>query len=278
MKSAPWITLILVLGCGCAAGEAQIGKIALGGCNAAEQGRSDKAAVAAFVSKMWDSKGIGGLDPLEVMEFKWVDLAGNGRCELVFTCWGAAVSSLYIEWQDSSQVLPGEANVEVRHANIGEKENTFNSSIRDLNGDGKKEIIMSSYLAPRGRRGADVTPVWPQVYRLQGEKYVPASADFPEFYDSEILPSLNKEIDETPQAEETTVAALEMERDKIARVLGRAPNAGLGKARLWATSGDPEMIENAIDVFRDIPGHEAEARAAQQSWTEALQRRRAAAQ
>ena len=53
-----------------------------------------------------------------------------------------------------------------------------------------------------------------------------------------------------------------MERDKILRMLGRDPTAGLQRAREWAASSDPDLIDDASIVFRDIGGHEDEARAA----------------
>jgi hypothetical protein len=53
-----------------------------------------------------------------------------------------------------------------------------------------------------------------------------------------------------------------MERDKILRMLGRDPTAGLQQAREWAASSDPDLIDDASIVFRDIGGHEDEARAA----------------
>jgi hypothetical protein len=62
-------------------------------------------------------------------------------------------------------------------------------------------------------------------------------------------------------------------RDKIRRVLGRDPNAGLENAGQWATSDNPDLIDDAVDVFRDIGGHEDEARAAEQARKEAFRRR-----
>lgn len=274
MKYAPSITLIVALWCSCVGCRAQIGNTAQEGCSAAMRGRSDKASVASFVSKIWSSQGLVALNPAELIEFRWADLAGDGKCELVFTTWGAAFTNLYIEWQDNSQVLQGEANLRTKVA----MKKTFLSSIRDLDGDGKKEIIMDSYLGAGGRRGANPTPEWPQVYRLHGEKYVPASKDFPDYYENEILPDLNQKITSTPQSQNTVLAALEMQRDKIQRVLGINLDAGLGEARQWATSKNPEMIENAMIVFRDIPGHEDEANAAEKAWKQAQQLQREPAQ
>ncbi len=130
---------------------------------------------------------------------------------------------------------------------------------------------MDSYLDPSGARGANPSPVWPQIYRLQGEKYVPASKDFPEYYQTKVLPQLDKRLAGMPPSayEETLV----MQRDKILRVLGIDPTAGLAEARQWAQSDDPNKIYNAWCVFHDIPGHQAEANAAWKAWGEALHRR-----
>ncbi|HUY82069.1 MAG TPA: hypothetical protein VMU92_10140 [Acidobacteriaceae bacterium] len=155
---------------------------------------------------------------------------------------------------------------------------SYRNGVTDINGDGKKEVVVYSYLDPAGRRGGGPTPEWPKVYRLKGEKYVPATRDFPgiyDFYNREVLPQLNAKLDKeermlSPRYLELGVATLEMQRDKILRFLGLDPRAGLKKARQWAKSGNPDMIYNAYCVFHDIPGHEAEARAAKQAEIEAF--------
>lgn len=58
------------------------------------------------------------------------------------------------------------------------------------------------------------------------------------------------------------LASLLMRRDKILRVLGRDPNAGLAGAREWVKSDDPELVQDAVDVFEDIGGHQQELGAA----------------
>jgi len=269
MKNAGLVTVIVALCCGCSVLGAQegIGDLALRGCSAARNGRSDKASVAALINKLADP-GVEPLKPEEVGEFEFIDLAGDGRCELVMgVSSGPAVSFVWIYWQDHFQALMGLTD--------------FKKGIRDLNGDGKKEIIVHSYLDLAGRRSAgSPTPEWPEVYRLQGEKYVPASKDFPAYYDSEVLPKLDKEIAEPRSPDQAAeyyydakIAALEMQRDKILRVLGRDPDAGLQEARRWAASDNPALISDAVDVFRDIPGHEAEVSAAEQAEKRALRYR-----
>ncbi len=251
---------VLILFCTCLTCGAQIDKIPWNASNCAKLNSSDKTAVAAFVNGLGDSDPGTRLDPSRIGQFRWVDLAGDGRCELVMTVsTGPNYAALWVYWQDHFQAIAGGADLK--------------EGIKDLNGDGKKEIVVYSYLDPAGGRAAlGSTPVWPEVYRLQGERYVPASKDFPQLYDLEILPKLDKQIAKTLALQTGVAAALEMQRDKILRVLGRDPNAGLEKARYWATTDDPELIWDAVDVFRDIGGHEEELRAAEQAGKRAWQR------
>lgn len=254
MKRAAIACLVLLLCCRCFASGAQIGKMPWNASNCAKLNSSDKAAVVDFVNGLRNPGVLERLDPYSVGQFRWVDLVGNGGCELLFTTHYPAISFLTIYWQQnpgfSSQSLMGVADLK--------------NGIRDLDGDGKKEIIIDSYLDSTGAHLGSVI-LWPQVYRLEGEKYVPASRDFPQFYDLKILPKLDKEIAETPTLQTVRVAALEIQRDKILRVLGRDPNAGLEKARYWMTSDDPRIVWDAYLVFNDIPGHEAEAKAAKET-------------
>jgi len=121
---------------------------------------------------------------------------------------------------------------------------------------------------------------------------VEASRDFPNFYDTEVLPQLEKEIGkdrallaaqqakptprdpldeewrETPRA----LAAEIMARDKILRVLGRDSTAGLAQAREWMKSPDPQLVDAADDVLTDIGGHEQEALAARRARLRLLER------
>ena len=58
------------------------------------------------------------------------------------------------------------------------------------------------------------------------------------------------------------LAALIMTRDKILRVLGRDPTAGLAQAREWTASPDPVLVDDAVSVFMDIGGHDQDVAAA----------------
>lgn len=154
-------------------------------------------------------------------------------------------------------------------------------TVRDLNGDGKDELILYSYLDSDGYRGAQPTPMWPKVYRLQNGKYIEANVDFPDFYTDEVLPQVDKEISNAQRLwppgspGEAGVAVLEMQRDKILRMLGRNPTAGLEQARGRANSQNLQLVENAIVVFRDMGGHEEDVHAAELAAKSAAARDRA---
>jgi hypothetical protein len=272
MKKTLIMALALVLGLASAGFGVEIGDLAWNESNIKTLRAADKAAVAHFMNKLGSGDdSITAVKPSDILEFEWVDLAGDGKYELVLTeSSGPNAYFLSIYWQEGpgkfrDQSLPGAA--------------TLKTAIRDLDRDGTDEIVLYVSLDPSGFRGARATPVWPRVYRLHDGEYVDASSDFPEFYTDEVLPKLDQEIAGArrkwpPGSEfETNAAVLEMQRDKILRVLGRDPTAGLAEAREWARSQDPDMIENAIVVFRDIGGHEAEARAAEQASKRAWQQR-----
>jgi hypothetical protein len=160
----------------------------------------------------------------------------------------------------------------------------------DLDGDGSEELIKFDSLEshrPRWRTKFIPNGTWPSVYRLRDGKYVEASRDFRSFYQKEILPKLDKAIVKArkeivrvaekikPPAridssdhdywlmQTRYLAALIMCRDKILRVIGTDPAAGLAQAREWMNSQDPVIVDDSRVVFEDIGGHPQDARAAQ---------------
>jgi len=68
------------------------------------------------------------------------------------------------------------------------------------------------------------------------------------------------------------LAALTMGRDKILRVLGRDPTAGLAQAREWVKSDDPILVEDGKRVLDDMGGHDEEVRAAMLALKRAAER------
>jgi len=186
----------------------------------------DKSSVDALVNNL------RGGDPMHAMVggFGWYDLAGDHHYELVVTedlSGRAFFDYLAIYGQDSAgkpvvqQWIEGDA--------FGTE---LSKVVRDLNHDGKHELIIPrccSLITPRRRSRGRPSTGW------RNGKYVEASRDFPAFYDKEILPALDQHISEAQartdaRSRPQDVAALPtMKRDKILRVLGRDPTAGLRK-------------------------------------------------
>ncbi len=246
-----------------------------------------RALDQAAIEKFWDT--LGQEDPDWLVEqywggFTWVDLAGDGKYELLVSRYNKAIKDLTIFWQEA----PGKLRVQYY---LGASIDP-NETIEDLNGDGKKELILMAKLDSESRPNSNFAPVavWPQVCRLQNGHYVEASRDFPRYYDDTILPPLEKamsemrqgvaeqqrepkptpgpkygtqeQVDATWREPERRLAAYVMIRDKILRVLGRDPNAGLAEAREWMKSPDPELAEDAVVVLKDMGGHPQDLAAA----------------
>jgi hypothetical protein len=214
----------------------------------------DKSSIEAFVN---DLRG-GDLLHALVGGFGWYDLAGDHRYELVATedlSGRALFDYLAIYEQDNAGKPIVQQWIE------GERIGTDMSRVvRDLNGDGKRELIIPKMLVSYSTAE---TFTWPTVYRLQHGKYVEASHDFAAFYDKEVLPRIDARIESQTTAtgsQPPDVAVLTMERDKVLRVLGRDPTAGLQQAYQWMNSDDPRLLQDAAATFQDIGGHEREVR------------------
>ena len=230
-------------------------------------------------------------DPDNEIEWKESDLvwsynwypAGDGKYELAIGyASGPDVGNYAIYWLDA----PGK----VRSQEFGDSGDAgadwyHGPQSGDFKGDGKTEIVMLKSAGGFSPRRTKFIPsgMWPQVWRLRDGKYVEASRDFPNFYEKQILPQLDKAIAQTRKevggpvpasippgdsqreyqsGRERYLAALIMARDKILRVIGRDPMAGLAQAREWMASSDPVLVDDAEAVFEDIGGHEEDVRAA----------------
>jgi hypothetical protein len=248
-----------------------IGSLAWDRANIATLRSANKADVLAFFNQQ-RSKSRVTLPPLtdaEIDQFRWADLAGSGRYHLVTTSSYPCVTFVAITNRDASG--------KVRTVQTVEGWADLKTGIRDLNGDGKDELIIQKPLVEYDC--ADVT-TWPAVYRLKKERYVEASRDFPRYYDDEVLPKLDAEIGQYRAREakagakqQWNSAGLIMVRDKILRVLGRDPTAGLNQAYQWMNSDDPRLLGDASFTFHEIGGHEREAEQAQAEYERAYCKR-----
>jgi hypothetical protein len=193
--------------------------------------------------------------------FGWYDLNRNSQYQLIVTedlSGRAFFDYLAIYEQNSS------GTASLRQWIEGDQLGTdLGKIVRDIDGDGEIELVIPTTLVSYGT-GATIT--WPAVYRLEKGKYVEASRDFPGFYEDEVMPKLQERINQyqgkpgvgTPDA----VAGLTMVQDKILRVLGRDPTAGLQRVYEWMNSDDPILLQDAAATFQSVGGHEREMRAA----------------
>jgi hypothetical protein len=191
--------------------------------------RFDGRAVEDFVNRFRGGPGMH----VTVGEFAWVDLAGDGQYQLVVT-----LDLSGRAYFDYVAIYRRSRTGKVRRQWIEGQDVKLGRAIRDLDGDGTKELILLSGIDSGDPRGFAWGPsrVWPKVYRLRSGSYVDGSAAFATYYDQEVLPPLEKEIDEARQsaareqvppenAEWTArkLMVLELTRDKILGVLGRKP-------------------------------------------------------
>lgn len=168
--------------------------------------------------------------------------------------------------------------------------------LEDLDGEGKDELIVSDGFGEGPSQAESPLVLWPKVYQLRNGKYIETSREFGSFYDRQVLPKLEESIAtlETRLALETQAKAsaeaimqkyrsplvnralhlseeesnairdseqlvgIEMERDKILRVLGRDPMAGEKEARQWMTNPDPWIRNASVAVFGDLGDNTSE--------------------
>lgn len=202
--------------------------------------------------------------------------AGDGKYELAIGySSGPDIGYFTVFWHDA----PGKIRSQDFDSGGDASEKWYDGPFAaDLNGDGREELIQFDsleYHPPPERTKFIPSGTWPRVYRLRDGKYVEASRDFPTFYENKILPKLDEAIakarkdlpalagkapvrsspyDNSWEMPARYLAALIMCRDKILRVIGRDPMAGLAQAREWMNSPDPVMVDNAKAVFEDIVG------------------------
>lgn len=241
----------------------------------------DKAAIAEFATgPLGDFSGHGdscGVEPKDIGDFNWVDLADDGQYQLVMTLdvnGRAFFNALLIFRREPSGKITYQ---EVRGWAIGD----LKEVVKDLDGDGKKELVIPEVFVSHSTAE---TATWPEVYRLEKGMYKEASRDFPSFYNDEVLPQLGGRIDnvrqeinkipnskshryvEYRQSLQGKLADLITERDKILRLTGSDPTAGLEDARNWMNSDNPALLQDAAVTFKDLGGYENEARVAAKAY------------
>jgi hypothetical protein len=153
--------------------------------------RDDRARVAVFKKREdgwrleWISPGLGfefhapehnlqevveGLSAFEHLglPLSLSDVDADGRLEIVYHCWSES---------DAVGALPGIYRFDGnRWVNTAPQADRF--TLRDVDGDGKQEVITGTRFIGFGSGDDDV----PRVWRWSGRQFQEASADFPQFY------------------------------------------------------------------------------------------------
>lgn len=236
----------------------------------------NEADIAQFINDDTTYSAVA-LSERDIGEVAWRNLEGDNRYQLLVTVDvndRQLFNALLIFWRDYN----GKISYQTIHFD-GWGIKDLESAIKDLNGDGKDELIIPTLLISYST--AD-TFTWPAVYRLEGKRYVEASNEFGSYYEKEIIPGLEKEIGDPQLApvgalnRDETKAVLTMERAQILRVIGRDPSAGLADAYQWMNSGDPRLLQDSAAVLQKIGGHPKELVTARESYERALAAERTA--
>lgn len=153
--------------------------------------------------------------------------------------------------------------------------------INDVDNDGYMELILPQRLTEY--YGARPMAIWTAIYKWNGKEFQDASEKFKDFYKKVMLPKVDLNIREANKAAEVFRAKLlsgkhdytEKDikfyeeiyeeglstdwiiRDKISRLIGEDPKAGLERAKKWMNSSNDNLRKNAIVVFGEIKDEES---------------------
>lgn len=236
----------------------------------------DKPALARFINEHG-----GGAKPEttaeDVGEYTWADLAGDGNYELLVTL------DVSRQFYNSLVIYRREASGKITFQEIrGWEIHSLPNVIRDLNGDGRDELIIPEQFPPGVYGAGSVSTAWPAIYELHDGRYVESSRKFVRFYETDVLPKLDQKIADS-QAKTASgsdsdgvLVAQVLERDKILRASGVDSTAGLGQARAWIAGDELKMKSVGIAVLQDVGGHEDEVNAAKSMLKRAIAAQHAA--
>lgn len=215
------------------------------------------------VSKIRRKLAVHPYESFEMSEFFVGDINRDGSTELVATvtqnCSSDPVQMVVVFRRQQEvyvQAIPTHWGAILR-------------DVRDLDGDGKHELIARGVLAESTSHANCVE--WHAIYEWDGNGYVEASGKYREYYTTHYVPLLRKRLNDvqslavadlargsehTPKWwrkwKERSIADCYMGIDKAKRLVGEQSTAGFDRAELWLKSGDNELKKNAIKVFHEI--------------------------
>ncbi|MGH7778404.1 MAG: hypothetical protein ACREQR_01055 [Candidatus Binataceae bacterium] len=164
-------------------------RIGSGANPAATLSGSEKAKVLEFVNTHLPPHWMP-VPAYSVVESEQVDV-GGGLSDLfvLLDISGRGYSNILVIYQQEDA-----RNLDFSQVVNGWQMGHLKQMVRDLNGAGRDELIVPTELdwPPGSWTPTPATPSWPAVYHLVHGKYVEDSRDFPDYYDTEILPLLRK--------------------------------------------------------------------------------------
>ncbi len=125
--------------------------------------------------------------------------------------------------------------------------NDVSKNVKDLAGDGRKELLVPQSLT--FYEGVRCIATWTRLFRITDGSLSDVSSEFPSFYTSR-LSELRRDLVGNSKAP----VCIGIEADKIERVIGTVPDAGLAKALTWMKSGNANLRLKAVCVLSDIGG------------------------
>jgi hypothetical protein len=202
--------LVLSLSAPAVAGDVYVGRVPWSQANVEGLHGADLATVAKFVNATRPATFMANqITPNQVAGFAW-SKAGAGKSDLVVAIdfAGRGFYRLWIYSHGSGDSLA------IQELEGWKMPGGLTAMIQDLKGNGVDELILPTDI-PRGGSWTPTTagPLWPAIYRPENGKfaevthdfwrtrsvevstsYVEASRDFPKYYDTEILPNLDRTI------------------------------------------------------------------------------------
>jgi hypothetical protein len=188
-----------------------------------------------------------------ISDFKFADLNHDGQLELL-----AAVDFSGREQFNTLEVVRRVQNAFSVQRLDAYDVRTLSGMTAGLASDGRQQLLVSTELTPY--IGADKPQAkWTAIYGWSGPLLADASTQFSAYYRSAILGPLKRKLDSlratAPNSLDTDIAQIEY--DKVLRVSGQDPTAGLARALLWAGDSDPVRRIFASAVLADIGTNDA---------------------
>lgn len=240
-----------------------------------------KPAIWKFVNSLWGNKDIGpGYGKL--CEFRFANLRNSGKLSLVVSYdAGGTADCDDVDVFDKTRTGIADYSFPVGGGAA------YFDDIADLNGDGRYELILDTFLAaPLG--GDHCWATWPVIYAWTGDGYGDVSSQFKNYYQKQ-LTKMRRQLaapQPTPAAppvetyesqppgveahfgsrlagpsptatppEQPDRKGLDCDKAyeaKLERFLGVSRDAGMSDAIKWANSDDPQDRKFAALVLDDI--------------------------